>query len=184
MGVTCWHAPWVASVEEVLRRLGEGLDVAYLHRYGVVQRYGALVRRWCPRARLLYCVADLHYLRESRRQAVQAGIPVDAALLPRKSTGCAPQSCWRFWAPTPPSPITRRRSARRRRPACRRRSAKRLGDGRIDREAELARAIAALVAFRLLIDVQRHHLHVGTMPLPFVRITDQKPVAYVLPCDK
>ncbi len=81
MGVTCWHAPWVGSVEEVLRRLGEGLEVAYLHRYGVVQRYGALVRRWCPRARLLYCVADLHYLRAGRRRAVQAGIPVDQAPL-------------------------------------------------------------------------------------------------------
>ena len=78
MGVTCWHAPWIGSVEEVLRRLGPGLEVAYLHRYGLMQRYAALVRRWCPRARLLYCVADLHHLRLARRQAIEAGLPPDA----------------------------------------------------------------------------------------------------------
>ena len=73
MGITCWQAPWVGSVEEVFRRLGVGLDLAYLHRFALMQRYAALVRRWCPAARLLYCVADLHYLRMSRRIAVQAG---------------------------------------------------------------------------------------------------------------
>jgi glycosyltransferase involved in cell wall biosynthesis len=38
-----------------------------------MQRYAALVRRWCPRAQLVYCVADLHYLRLARRVAVEAG---------------------------------------------------------------------------------------------------------------
>jgi glycosyltransferase involved in cell wall biosynthesis len=71
--ITCWQAPWVGSVEEVFRRLGVGLDLAYLHRFALMQRYAALVRRWCPAARLLYCVADLHYLRMSRRIAVEAG---------------------------------------------------------------------------------------------------------------
>jgi glycosyltransferase involved in cell wall biosynthesis len=73
MDIVVWHAPWVSSIEEVLRRLGDGLAVAYLHRFALMQRYGALVRRWCPRARLLYCVADLHYLRMARRIAVEAG---------------------------------------------------------------------------------------------------------------
>lgn len=83
MGVTCWHAPWIASVEEVLKRLGGGLSLVYLHRFGVMQRYAALVRRWCPVARLVYCVADLHYLRLQRQQAVQAGVAVlDAPATP------------------------------------------------------------------------------------------------------
>jgi len=72
-GITCWQAPWIGSVEEVLCRIGDGLDLAYLHRFTLMQRYAALVRRWCPAARLLYCLADLHYLRLSRRLAVDAG---------------------------------------------------------------------------------------------------------------
>ena len=87
LGITCWHAPWVGSVEEVLRRLGEGLDLAYLHRFGVMQRYGALVRRWCPRAELLYCVADLHFLRMARQEAVQAGLALDGASLSAATDG-------------------------------------------------------------------------------------------------
>jgi glycosyltransferase involved in cell wall biosynthesis len=82
-GITCWHAPWIASVEEVLRRMGESLDLVYLHRFGVMQRYGDLTRRWCPRAWLIYCVADLHYLRLARRLAVEAsGAMVEAGAMP------------------------------------------------------------------------------------------------------
>ena len=77
-GITCWHAPWVGSVEEVLRRLGPSLRLAYLHRFAVMQRYGALVRHWCPGARLVYDVADLHYLRAARRVAIDSGLPLDA----------------------------------------------------------------------------------------------------------
>ena len=82
MGVTCWQAPWIGSVEEVLRRLGDGLDLVYLHRFALMQRYAALVRRWCPGARLVYCVADLHYLRLARRIAVEAGETLADGALP------------------------------------------------------------------------------------------------------
>jgi glycosyltransferase involved in cell wall biosynthesis len=78
LGVTCWHAPWIGSVEEVLRRLGPVLKLVYVHRFGTMQRYGALVRRWAPEARLVYSVADLHHLRAARRIAVEAGLPPDA----------------------------------------------------------------------------------------------------------
>jgi O-antigen biosynthesis protein len=88
LGITCWHAPWVGSVEEVLRRIGAGLDLAYLHRFGIAQRYQALVRRWCPGARLVYGVADLHWLRLARRQRVEAGLPPDDdAPLPEAASG-------------------------------------------------------------------------------------------------
>ncbi len=89
MGIATWHAPWIASVEEVLRRIGERLDLVYLHRFGLMQRYAALVRRWCPRARLVYCLADLHYLRLMRRLTVEAGETADApnAVLPEEAAG-------------------------------------------------------------------------------------------------
>jgi glycosyltransferase involved in cell wall biosynthesis len=73
-GFTAWSAPWAASVEEVLRHAGEGCDVVYVHRLAVMLKYGALIRRWCPRARLVYCVADLHHLRAEREAALVTGI--------------------------------------------------------------------------------------------------------------
>ncbi len=89
MGIATWHAPWIASVEEVLRRVGGAFDLVYLHRFGLMQRYAALVRRWCPRARIVYCVADLHYLRLMRRLAVDAGETADppSAVLPEEAAG-------------------------------------------------------------------------------------------------
>jgi glycosyltransferase involved in cell wall biosynthesis len=80
LGVRVWHAPWIDSVEEVLRRLGPQLDAVYVHRLAVMTKYGALVRRWCPRARLIYLLADLHSLRLARQRAVETGTPdADAA---------------------------------------------------------------------------------------------------------
>ena len=80
LGITCWTAPWIGSVEEVLRRLGPALALVYVHRFGTIQRYGPLIRRWCPEARLTYCVADLHHLRAARQLAIEAGEPVDAPI--------------------------------------------------------------------------------------------------------
>jgi len=71
-GFQPWLAPWVGSVEEVLRRGGDGYGVVYVHRLAVMLKYGALIRRWCPGARLVYCVADLHHLRAEREQALFA----------------------------------------------------------------------------------------------------------------
>ncbi len=73
-GFTAWVAPWAASVEEVLRHGGEGYEVVYVHRLAPMLKYGALIRRWCPRARLVYCVADLHHLRAERGAALVTGI--------------------------------------------------------------------------------------------------------------
>jgi glycosyltransferase involved in cell wall biosynthesis len=73
MGVICWQLPWVGSVEEVLRRDGPGLDLVYLHRHGPMQRYAALARHWAPQARLVYSLADLHWLRAARAQALESG---------------------------------------------------------------------------------------------------------------
>jgi hypothetical protein len=72
-GFLAWTAPWVGSVEEVLRRGGDGFAVVYVHRLAVMLKYGALVRRWCPGARLVYCVADLHHLRAEREAALLTG---------------------------------------------------------------------------------------------------------------
>lgn len=80
MGITPWHAPWIASVEELLSAAGESIDLVYIHRLPVMRRYAALVRDWCPGARLVFNVADLHHLRAARQHAQEAGVTVEAAL--------------------------------------------------------------------------------------------------------
>ena len=70
-GITVCHEPTFGSVEEVLRRCAEGFDLVYLHRVATASAYAGLVRRYQPRARLVYSVADLHHLRLARQAAVE-----------------------------------------------------------------------------------------------------------------
>jgi glycosyltransferase involved in cell wall biosynthesis len=70
-GVTICRAPWYASVEDVLRLQSLCFDAVYLHRVSNASRYLALARHYCPRARILYSVADLHHLRLARQAAVE-----------------------------------------------------------------------------------------------------------------
>ena len=71
-------APDYGSVEEVLRRHAGRFDLVYLHRVSNARKYGALVRHYCPRARQLYSVADLYYLRRQRQAAVEGRIELVA----------------------------------------------------------------------------------------------------------
>ncbi|GEN63631.1 glycosyltransferase [Acetobacter oeni] len=70
-GVTVFRAPFDASVEDVLRRQEGSFDLVYLHRESVATRYLALARQLQPGARMVYSVADLHYLRLQRQGEVQ-----------------------------------------------------------------------------------------------------------------
>jgi len=70
-GIAVYGPPFYDSVEDVLRRQQDGFDVIYLHRVAVASRYLALARRYMPRARILYSVADLHHLRLERQARSQ-----------------------------------------------------------------------------------------------------------------
>jgi hypothetical protein len=70
-GVICHAAPVVTSVENVLRWHQGMFDLVYLHRPDVALAYAGLVRRHQPRARLLYSVADLHFLRAGRQAKIE-----------------------------------------------------------------------------------------------------------------
>jgi glycosyltransferase involved in cell wall biosynthesis len=70
-GIACCHAPWFGSVEDVLRRAPDGYDLVYLHRATIASRYLGLVRAHQPKARLVYNVADLHFLRYARQAAAE-----------------------------------------------------------------------------------------------------------------
>lgn len=85
LGVECLYAPFFWSVEEVLRKTAIAPDLVYFHRFSNASKYATMVREWFPNCRLVYNVADLHFLREMR-EAELADDPVlrTAAALKRK----------------------------------------------------------------------------------------------------
>ncbi|WP_419729242.1 glycosyltransferase [Lichenicola sp.] len=70
-GITPCRAPFYASVEEVLRRHAASLQLVYLHRGPIAFRYARLVRHLCPKARIVYAVADLAHIRLARQAEAQ-----------------------------------------------------------------------------------------------------------------
>jgi glycosyltransferase involved in cell wall biosynthesis len=70
-GFSVCHAPYYGSVEEVLRLRNICFDAVYLNRVSNAAKYMALARCHCPKALILYGVADLHYLRLERQAAVE-----------------------------------------------------------------------------------------------------------------
>jgi len=66
-GIESLHAPFVLSVEQLLRERGRDFALIYLTRYTTVRDHIDSIRQLAPQARLLFCNADLHYLRELRQ---------------------------------------------------------------------------------------------------------------------
>ena len=91
LGVECLHAPHVRSVEEAFRDMAAAPDLVYLHRHANAAKYAGLVRERFPLARLVYAVADLHFLRLRRQAEVEgdAELEARAARLERSELGAA-----------------------------------------------------------------------------------------------
>ncbi len=70
-GVVCHAEPATTSVEDVLRRHAGRFDLVYMHRATNAWSYAGLARQHQPRARLVYSVADLHFLRLGRQAEVE-----------------------------------------------------------------------------------------------------------------
>lgn len=66
-GITCCLRPWYETIEEVLSRQRGAFDLVYLHGPDVAPRYEALVRHHEPKARVVYNVAELRFLRMLRQ---------------------------------------------------------------------------------------------------------------------
>jgi glycosyltransferase involved in cell wall biosynthesis len=79
IGIECLYYPTFWSVEEVFRKTAVKPDVVYLHRHTNASKYANMVRNYFPGCRLLYCVADLHFLRMERQAALQGDSSVAAA---------------------------------------------------------------------------------------------------------
>ncbi len=66
-GIEMIHAPFVLSLESFLIERGHEFDLVYLTRYTTVRDSLALLRDHARKAKLIFCNADLHYLRELRQ---------------------------------------------------------------------------------------------------------------------
>lgn len=76
-GIECLYHPWFSSLEEVFRKQAAKADLVYIHRFVNASKYIGMIRRFLPEAHVLYCVADLHFLR-MQREAELTGDPVKA----------------------------------------------------------------------------------------------------------
>jgi hypothetical protein len=70
-GILRLGAPYYAGVEDVLRQHAGDVALVYVHRVANMALYGEMVRHYCPKAQLVYSVADLHFLRQARQEAIQ-----------------------------------------------------------------------------------------------------------------
>jgi glycosyltransferase involved in cell wall biosynthesis len=73
LGIECPVHPYFWSVEEVFRKAQHKPDLVYLHRYSNASKYATMVRRYFPECRIVYNVADLHFLRMERQAEIDPG---------------------------------------------------------------------------------------------------------------
>jgi GT2 family glycosyltransferase len=70
-GIELLHAPFVLSLEQLLRERGGEFELIYITRYTVAAAALPLIAKHAPQARILFCNADLHHLRELRAAHAQ-----------------------------------------------------------------------------------------------------------------
>ena len=70
-GIEALHAPFVLSLEQLLRERGGEFELIYITRYTVALQALPLIARHAPQARILFCNADLHHLRQLRAARAQ-----------------------------------------------------------------------------------------------------------------
>ena len=73
LGIECLYYPHFWSVEEVFRKTVQKPDLIYLHRHSNASKYAAMARRHFPASRIVYNVADLHFLRMERQAEREPG---------------------------------------------------------------------------------------------------------------
>jgi GT2 family glycosyltransferase len=73
IGIECQYHPYSWSVEEVFRKSASHPDLVYLHRYSNASKYASMARRYFPKCRIVYNVADLHFLRLERQAGIEPG---------------------------------------------------------------------------------------------------------------
>lgn len=67
LGIETISAPFYLSIESLLQNRGKEFDIVYITRYYCVAQVIDHVRQYAPKAKVLFCNADLHFLREMRK---------------------------------------------------------------------------------------------------------------------
>ncbi len=70
-GIECLYHPYYFSVEDVFRKQPTPFELVYLHRYSNASKYAGMIRQHFSKARILYSVADLHFLRMQRQAELE-----------------------------------------------------------------------------------------------------------------
>jgi O-antigen biosynthesis protein len=70
-GIECLYHPFYFSAEDIFRKQPVPVELVYLHRYSNASKYAGMVRQHLPKARILYNVADLHFLRVARQAELE-----------------------------------------------------------------------------------------------------------------
>ncbi len=71
MGVECLYRPYVPSLEAHLEAVSGYYDLVMLERVHHAAEHLGVVRRLCPRAKVIFNTVDLHYIREERQAKVE-----------------------------------------------------------------------------------------------------------------
>lgn len=71
MGVECLYEPFVGNIGAYLEEFGSRFDLVMLYRPHCAAAHIQAVRRFCPRAKIIFNTVDLHYLREERQAAIE-----------------------------------------------------------------------------------------------------------------
>ncbi|MDD5273756.1 MAG: glycosyltransferase, partial [Methylovulum sp.] len=66
LGIEVLYAPFEYSMQAFMEKRGSEFDVVYITRYYVAKNHLHWVRQYAPDAKVLFCNADLHFLRELR----------------------------------------------------------------------------------------------------------------------
>lgn len=74
-GIACLSRDVIGGPDVALRGLRGRVALVYLHRLSNAARWLSVARAWCPGARIVYSLADLHSLRLARMHAVLGGEP-------------------------------------------------------------------------------------------------------------
>jgi GT2 family glycosyltransferase/glycosyltransferase involved in cell wall biosynthesis len=89
MGVECFYGPYITDVVDHLIALGDKYDVVLLYRVMAGGRFIDHIRRFCPRAYVIFDTVDLHYLRELREAELENDAAKKQAALKTKKSELA-----------------------------------------------------------------------------------------------
>ncbi len=71
LGVECLYKPYTTSLTDYLKENGNFFDVIFVSRGEIASKYICSIKEHCQRAKILFDVTDLHFVRESRQAEIE-----------------------------------------------------------------------------------------------------------------